>query len=546
MHTWQPTILLAGVDVTARVVGEMYRRQEESAAHVCTLTLLAATANLESEREAAEGATLVITMAWDGGTAKPWFSGRVQQAPPDWAVGTLAITATDGLQEWAEAQTEAAIDAAVTGSARCAAVQGARTNGWDQLLAALKTVQSGYAIGRDGVHRCTPWAPGAAALVLTAASILEDGIKPAAGSVRDRTNTVRYTAEVRAPILYEALITAGFGVGQTFCEWYARPWVPIPCDSVLQAATGAGPIYRPQGVVSIGSGASDAGITFTRFPESQQINCGDAPVEWRGGANICMAAAWKWSLPWAQTCTWAYTIVLTAPDSVAAYGAQIDERRASVSTEDSYSDWGSGASAGRPAGDWDTTHGVSRLITIDAAAETDVILSILAEGTATIIGAHRDSVLVDVLPWVVQDLDLHHSAGVSCAPFSLTAKVAAIECRYRLDDWSASTVLTLRRRRGPTGTVEATPLNQPERPAVPDEWSLGLTVTFPVRFGGDTESTAWDETWRGVSTNYYEVAEGAPVYPYRCTFERPAVPDAARDAITAAGTASYTVSIPRD
>lgn len=545
MPTWQQTVTVGGVDVSVRCRGQIWHRQEESAAHVCRLRLAAIGTDLDAEADAFEGAAVSVAIAWDGAAPSVRFSGWVQSADYESVDGVLLLECTDRLQEWAEAQDEAAIDAAIAGSQRHPKVQAARADGWRQLLDCLKTVRASYAIGRDGVHRCTPWALATPAQTLGPADHLEDGVRVLRRPLRERTNRVVWTIEVRATVLHEAQITAGFGFTGDFCDWWADRWVLIPTDSVSQAVQSAGPVYRPDGSWVGAETAADGGINYTRMPESGTHNCG-GPVVWVQDGSVCTGASWQWQMRWTQTATVRYQLVVESAAAISAWGLQIDERTAALDAEGDYDSWGE-STGGRPLpDDWEAAGGDERLVAIDAADEQAAIESALAEADATLCGAHRQDIEVQCLPWRVATLDLHHTARLVSGVHRVAGRVAVIEEYWSLDDWDAVTTLILRRSRGPAGSCSATPLNAPSRPVIPVGYSIDTSLSFPLRLGGKAEAAAYDGTWRGVTSNYYDTDSGAEVYPYRAAFERPAVPAVARDAVEVAGTATWTVCIPRD
>lgn len=533
-HHWQHQVLLGGVDVTARCRGELWHRQERSAAHLARVRLALATADPDAEADAATGLALVITMAWDAGTARPWFSGRVQIADYDDAEGVLILEASDQLQEWAEAQSEAAIDAAVSGSRRVAEVQAARQDGWSQMAECLKTVRASYAIGRDGVHRLIPWATGTPAATWGAGQVRHRGVARVRRALRERVNRVVYRLSVRGVRLSIWHIAGGWGAAQTYCQWYADQWVRPPVATIREAILAAGPVYQRAGVLSAAAGAG-GGIGFTLPPQTPwpaTMNCTGTPQPYWQDPTVCLGATWEWELRSRQLFDLAYELRVDCEASQAAWGILADERDATVDLTSAYQGWETGT-AGPPVLEaWDLcpgdgAHGVS----IPRAVEVAAIESALAEADVTIAASHLQALVVQTLPWQVQDVDLHQTVSYTGGTAPWIGRPAAIEGRLDLDSWEAATTITLARLI-PLSEGSADALVAPERPVIPATYDMESTYSWPLRLGGRTEALAYDGTWEGVTTNYLTTDAAAPVYPYRARFVRPAVPDGARASIT--------------
>lgn len=537
-HTWQASVWLGGVAVSARLRGELWHQQAESAAHLARVRLAPASSDPWAEVAAAMGQALVISVQWTGQTAQPWFAGSVTEATYDGS--DLVLEGSDNLQEWAEAQTEAAIDAAVTGSQRTREVQGERTDGWNQLLLALRTVRASYQIGRDGVHRVRAWAPAATPdRTLTVTDLVSDGVQRVPLAVRDRVNRVIWRVSVRGVRLSSWLIDAGWGSGQTYAQWAADPWERPLVAACAEAITGAGPVYRASGTV--GAGAGDAGgITYTHPQYSEESTDLDP--------TLCVAAAWTWELRSRQLVELAYTITVECAASQAAIlaanaadpaaGVRVDERDAALDRSSEFAGWESSAD-GRPDADgWVSAPGGAEWFNVPPDDEAAVLASCLAEADAAIAATHRESVQVAALPWAVDALDLYHTVAVPTGTGTWVGVVSAIEGTYDVSTWAAETTLTVTRLLPLTEGAEDA-LEVPERPTIPQTYSLDTDITFPLRIGGRDEAPLYDGSWMGVTTNYTTVDAEAPVYPRRCRFERPAVPDGARSSLTVEAAATY-------
>lgn len=532
-HTWQPHVTLGYVDVTPRLRGEVWHRQEESAAHLAKLRLALVGSDPDAEADAATGLTLVISIAWDGGAQSVRFAGVVQLADYDDTDQVLIVEASDRLQEWAEAQSEATIDAAVTGSKRVAEVQEARRDGWTQLLACLRTVRASYAIGRDGVHRLTAWAAGTSSASLAAGEVVWGGVRRVRRPLRDRVNRVTYRVRVQGARLWRWIIEAGWGAPETYCQWHADQWVLPTVAAIQQAVIGAGPCYHAAG--TIGAGAGDAGgITYTfgpATPPSGFLSCSGAGVPYTQDKTVCHAAEWKWDLRSRQMVDFAYSLVVECEASQTAWGVLADERDATLNLSGVYAGW-ENSQAGQPSpGEWVSGGGGLTWITIDRAREIAVIESALAEGDQIIAASHRESLVIGALPWAVAGLDLHHTATYTGGTAPWVGVVSAIEETWNIATWEASTTIMLKRM-VPLDEGDGDELTAPARPAIPITFNVTTDITFPVRRGGRTGAAEYSGDWVGVTSNYRTTDAAAPVYPYRARFVRPAVPDGARATIT--------------
>jgi hypothetical protein len=548
-HHWSVTVTLAGVDVTSRLRGELWRRQELSAAHLCRLRLAPLDPeDWDAEALAATGAALIVQAAWDGAGASVRFSGRVEEVGWDDAAQVMLVEASDGLQDWANAQDEAAIDAAVPGSQRHAEVQEGRRTGWSQLQTCLATVRAGYAIGRDGTHRVIEWAPAITPdLTLGTGDIVWRGARRSASRLSDRVNRVQWTLRLRAPLLYQWTISAGFGLGQTFDQWYLDQWVLPPIERVQSAVESAGAVYRPQGAISALSADYGAGngISYTYDWATGTYDVGGSPVTHTRDPSVCVAAEWRWLLRSRQLIELEYTLVVEHAGSIAAYGALVDERTATLERLDDYAGWEQSVTGGRPSPEaWETPPGHSagaRWLALDGSEEAAAIAAALAEADATIAGSHRVVLDVGVLPWAGQSIDLHHA--IADTAHDWTGRPQWVEERYDFETWAAELRCGLARYETVDGSCVGDELTPPARPTIPADYSLTLDITFPTRLGGESASPAYDGDWQGLTTNYYEVDPEAEVYPYRARFERPAVPAGARDSLTVASETTYQVCL---
>lgn len=536
-------IVLGGVDVTALARGRLWHRQETSAAHTCQVDI-APPSGAPVDIDSMLGATLSIGVTWVGGSTDIWFVGTVQSVDWDSSTGRATIQGSDGLQDYFEALDEAAVDAAIVGSKRHPEVQSARKDGWSQALDCLSTVQAGYAIGRDGVHRLTPWQPATPDFTLGPSDILEGGVvRVSRKPLRSRRNRVVWTVTVRGPILHEVLVDAGWDLGMTACELITDGVVMPPIERIASAVVSAGDVWvnhSALGSYEIPEGTpSDAeGIGFTLAPKTGTYLCPGEMV-WVRDPTVCVSAGWKWMMRWSQTLTMTYTLTVEAPDSVLRWGALIDERSANLDGEGDYSEWEDSQSGSRPQpDDWAD----DMLIAIDADDEAAVLESALEEAATTIASDHREEIEIPCRPDRVSTIDMHHTVRVLAPHCTATGVPTAIEGWVDLDEGSARTILYLGCSRCPGTGGTDTPRVAPTRPLLPTIDHPAGGISFPTHIGGRDGAPLYDGTERGVWTNWLsDLDPEAPVYPYRAAFERPAVPTNAQDALAVGGTVTYSV-----
>lgn len=213
---WSPVVELAGVDVTADVVGEITVEASEGAARIASFSLLASgPLNLPGYT----GQRVTIDIADSaGGNRLRLFTGLVDVPAVDLVRRLVRITANDDLMNTVNAMDRAAIESLVGGRwSKVVFDDGAVP--WSYTQDRLSTVAASLDMDANGALRLTPWAAKASAdLSFDASVILEQSIAVDTAERGALVNEVMVNFGYRFPMakreayeIHFEFMTNGFG-----------------------------------------------------------------------------------------------------------------------------------------------------------------------------------------------------------------------------------------------------------------------------------------------------------------------------------------------
>ena len=486
---WDVEVTLGATDITEQAYGRIWRRQEANAAHLCRV-VLAPPAGTVLDPDAQKGAVLTVRVRLDGGAWSVRFSGVVTAPSVVAGAGAIQVEASDRLQAWFEGLADAdAVLAALPGARYHSTIQGDWSDGWTVGQACMATLPYSYHIDRGGVHRWRPWAADAVAdAVIDASGTYADTWDVVRPSERELLNVIVGALEVRGPVLRRWQCHGHWVLPWvSLCEYLLGPQLEeFPTMGMVSGAVGeAGMVVSSAG--SLSAGESAGGINYGRMPPSGTYTCGDfVPRTWVRYEGEVISAGWIWETRWVQTLSIQWPVVVTAPDSVAAWGAAGAEDSRLYSTEADFGDWGQGLVAGLPALAWEGAPGGYRAVEIDEVGEVLMLESWLAQAMTRELAAHRATLQVGCIPSAVTlGVEIGDTVQVTAERGQWSrAVVGAIEEYWDIETGDCQVALTLRPSRCPGAGGVSDEVVAPARPDLDEAWSVETDIGFPVRVGG--------------------------------------------------------------
>jgi len=247
-------------------------------------------------------------------------------------------------------------------------------------------------------------------------------------------------------------------------------------------------------------------------------------------------ASWFGSTRWAQTVSELYTVVVSAPQSIAQYGL--------VEKDESH-----GIQAEFDSGEWEDytaydNQGLSSYFIdrdINTAELNEAWIAVMNRAKTTILKGHRDNrVVFQRSLWT--PVDLKHTVALSSGPIDAKGKVYRIEHRLNVSSSEAVTTVELAMSRS-IGSSSDTAIVNPTRPI--DNVSFETsTVNLGNHFGEDPTTEA-AQSWTGAIGNKF-VGRIRTEFPESFVVDTPAIPDELRDLRELAANESFDVEIPND
>lgn len=309
---WSAIVLLDGADVSARVVGDIRIDAEEDSARIAELTLRPTAGTTFAIADwVGKSLTLDIADVSSGSSTdvQRLFTGIVDTPTLNLDLRTIAIRATDNLQNIVEAMDAAAIDAAIPDGYHSPVIFDPAARGWSRAQDRLSTVPQSLDLTPAGVMRVTDWAPAVSpAMSFTVAHLLDGSLSVSLSSRHSLVNRVNVDFGYRFPrvkaegwpLTYSYVSEANIAAHATAGNWWLRR------DAVEAAIHAAG------GTIET--------VTYTPLP-SYTIG------SWTPGPDdylLCMGFDAVVSFDYAQMIEEQHSITVSAPNSIAAVGTLAD------------------------------------------------------------------------------------------------------------------------------------------------------------------------------------------------------------------------------
>ena len=549
-RAWRVVVTLGGVDISARITGEVMVRMAESEASVATFTYRPPAGPVNLPLLVGAAVTVELAELVAGSVLRPMrrFSGVVDVPAYDVRRALLSCTCTDQLQERIDGADRGWVDAEV-GGYFSTAVSGEPRDTYQYATARLASVPRALDADVYGALRVTDWAARAVPdVTLTEADILDGTLAVHSPYRSDVRNRIEVSFDYQYPRLRGRGVSAAYSIGSQVYI-YDRGLDYLSKAMVEGALQGLGSwtlrdkiLYEkvPGGTYNLGSDL---------FPKWVAIPPEDAP-------NLTTGFSARLWTRWTQSATERYTLTVRNADSVAAIGPAREQRSVSLAAQFDSAAWEAGESAAPaisiPAyGDAVVEYGEAGVS--DRAAADNALRTAVAQAQTTIQGSHRTA-RVSATVYVRALLDCAATVYINTARVQARGKVVAVTDRYDTGRGSArqEVVIALSGH----NAVGVQPYSPPDPPAAPADptpapETAAYHCTAGTFIGQMLSSPPYDaETMVGFSTNaklspYYDpAAENS--YPLAFSLSAPEVEAAARDPLVMTQAATYETDIPQD
>lgn len=546
-NVWTARCMIGGMDVSARLTGQASIEAEEGAARVASVSLLPVAGTIVPLDYVGKDITLDYVLVVGGSEiARRIFTGRVDTPDYDAGNATLSLDCVDDLQNRVAALSRSVVDTLI-GGRYTAAVQGDNLDGWDYAQARLSTVAASLDAGASGDIRVTPWQSSVTWATYGVADLLYQRSRITFPQRSTLVNRVDAEFQYRYPRLRQRYTSVGWSGsvigGQMAAAGYAFPTLSDVSSAgqgsgwqVILVSYSAAPLTIPHssgGYIKTAPGAIDRAVLYLAQRHSQEI-------------------------------TEAYTLTVSAPESISANGELTHAIRGALDSEFDGSAWESALDVAPlmpSGGDLDWSPDAPR-------ADSDyAINTLLDQARVKILGSHRGARVTNAV-LCNPDLDLDRRVAIATTEISATGKVVRVTHTLDFGAGSAITEFDIACFGvGGAGLITPSTLAPPAppSPAVETQNWPAESASLQVSVFG---STAYSDNLMGLLANppefitvndvptvdgpktqslpnpYYVAGEGYPVTGFRVRM--PGVIDADRNPIEKTVASSYQIVVPTD
>lgn len=314
---WTALVFIGGVDRSARVVGEIQIDAEEGGARIADLSV-----------RPLDGASFVLA-EWVGtplsidiadqasGTATAitrLFTGVIDTPALDLKTGMIRLRCTDDLQNRVDALSVEAIDAAIPGGYASPVVFDPAARGWAHAQDRLSTIPVSLDLDPAGALRVTNWAPKPTPDLSFTADHLLDG-------------SLGLSLSSRHQLINHVTIDFGFRFPRVKAEGFHLSFEYVDVSTFAAYVESESLFLQRQAVEAAihAAGATIDEITYLPMPD-EILHVSGAAL-WAPGKYdmlLCMGFDADVSFNYGQTIEEQFTIVVSAPNSIAAVGTLRD------------------------------------------------------------------------------------------------------------------------------------------------------------------------------------------------------------------------------
>jgi hypothetical protein len=309
---WSAVVTIAGVDVSARIVGDIRVEASEGAARIAELTIRPAngTGFAISDWSGKAITIDVVDMATGVATdSRRLFTGIIDTPTLDLNLRTIGLLATDNLQNQIEALSAQSIDTLVPGGYHSPVIFDPAARGWSRAQDRLATVPASLDLSPTNAFRLSDWAPRASPNIkFTADHILDGSLQASQSSRHQLINRVDIDFAYRFP----RVKAEGYAFGETYVNL-----------GNISAHAQAGNWWLTRAAVEAAIGAAGGAIVSITYTDLPAFPVGS----WQPGPSdylLCMGYTALVSFEYTQTIQENHAITVTAPNSIAAVGTLRD------------------------------------------------------------------------------------------------------------------------------------------------------------------------------------------------------------------------------
>lgn len=526
-YQWRLRVLVGGLDMSAQLYGDADVDREEGAAGVAGFQLyLPAGPVVPGEWVGRTVAIDYISTTAGVTTEERRFTGRIA-GPPQWDSNNrvLSCECSDQLQQRVEALTVAEVDALTAGhwSADVFDPVEGRSR-WDYAQERMSTRTASLDCSPTGDLRVTSWYATAPAFVFGPGTTVDNSLRVEWPDLSRLVNKVVIEADYRYQRLRQRNERFSW-VGGGFCGWYFTDSKELPTSGMVREA------------VESAGGQLLSNYQWDLLPGSAPDPCG-LGVPWINtfqAEELLLGADFTMGRRWAQPITERYSLSVEVPTSITAAGEVIERIGSAFEVESLAAEaWGSEPFTGGISAHTDQR---------DEARRTAFMRVLLHQAFATVVSAHRETVLTFQVPAsMALGIDLVHTVLLEDQGARALGKV--IRVSDDLTEPLPLTTISLKVMRG-GGTV-SDPLTPPTSVDEPQPDPNAPAISLPTQLGGRTGVPAYDDELPGFAGNYSMLENGAPTFPRRFDVDAAEIAAEQRDELPVQIAGTYRVAIPND
>ena len=544
---WGLSVLVDGADISDRISGDVLIEQEETASGYAELRYLPGTGVIDPEQY--EGKSVSIdwrTFNAAGVETSRFrrFTGIVEEAAYEAESAEITLRCTTDLQTRLDGMTREQIDTLI-GGYWSEHIFDDSASGWDYAQDQLSTIPSELHVTTAGALSVVPFAAKATPdITITGDERYAEPLPLQRVSKRDMITRFVINLDFRFVKLRHRQMAVRL-IDIPFCE-YLKNNFPLPSRSMVSSAADSGAWTRISKILFKplpATGTYCSGRNWANDPSTTD--------------GICLGASWTSARRWAQTVTEQYELSVTAPDlaetigdqeAAADYGIEATYDATEYEQIDTYTSEPSGSVYNPASGDYEAEA---------TAAEQDGRLA-MADAQECAIAMARTEILQRArgnrLPVQIvyrPDMDISKTVRIEATRLTTQGKVAA--SREILNPTTARMDMTITlaiSRHGGSGVAVDSPVQTAPQPATPPETAGSRYHAVGLRLGAKAGAIPDADDLEGymvnVAINGDDYDPSAETYGHRLSITLPEIEDAARQAVNAPQSTTYTVAVPED